>query len=102
MATRSNADCSVSYYGVGIENALGEASAITKPLLMHIAAEDQFVPKDAQAKIQEALSRNSAVTLHVYPGCDHAFARVGGAHWNNAAAKQANDRTADFFARYLS
>ena len=102
MATRSNADCSVSYYGVGIENALGEASAITKPLLLHIAAEDQFVPKEAQAKIKEALARNSAVSLHVYPGCDHAFARVGGAHWNADAAKQANERTAAFFAKHLS
>lgn len=102
MATRSNADANVGYYGVGIENALNEASAITKPLLLHIAAEDQFVPKDAQAKIREALARNSAVTIHVYPGCDHAFARVGGAHWNADAAKQANDRTAAFFTKHLS
>jgi carboxymethylenebutenolidase len=102
MATRSNVDASVGYYGVGIENALNEASAITKPLLLHIAAEDQFVPKEAQAKIKEALARNSAVSLHVYPGCDHAFARVGGAHWNAEAAKLANDRTAAFFAKHLS
>ena len=101
MATRSDADANVGYYGVGIENALNEASAITKPLLLHIAAEDQFVPKEAQAKIKEALARNSAVSLHVYPGCDHAFARVGGAHWNAAAAKQANERTAAFFAKHL-
>jgi carboxymethylenebutenolidase len=102
MATRSDADCNVSYYGVGIENALTEVSAITKPLLMHVAAEDRFVPKEAQAKIKEAVSSNSRVELHVYPGCDHAFARVSGAHWNEAAAKLANDRTADFFARHLS
>src|SRR5262249_9180661 len=102
MATRSNANANVSYYGVGIENALNEASAITKPLLLHIAAEDQFVPKEAQEKIRGTLSRNSAVSLHVYPGCDHAFARVGGAHWNAAAAKQANERTAAFFAKHLS
>jgi carboxymethylenebutenolidase len=102
MATRSSADCNVSYYGVGIENALNEAAAVTRPLLMHIAAEDQFVPKEAQTKIKETLSRNSAVTLHVYPGCNHAFARVGGAHWNAQAAKQANDRTATFFAKNLA
>jgi len=102
MATRSNADCSVAYYGVGIEGALNEASAITKPLLMHIAAEDKFVPKEAQAKIKDALARNSAVTMHTYPGCDHAFARVGGEHWNQAAAKQANDRSAEFFRQNLA
>ena len=102
MATRSDADANVGYYGVGIENALNEASAITKPLLLHIAAEDQFVPKEAQGKIKDALSRISAVTIHVYAGCDHAFARVGGAHWNAEAAKQANERTAAFFAKHLS
>ncbi len=102
MATRSNADANVGYYGVGIENALNEASAITKPLLLHIAAEDQFVPKEAQAKIKDVLGRISAVTIHVYPGCDHAFARVGGAHWNAEAAKLANERTAAFFAKHLS
>lgn len=102
MATRSNSDCNVSYYGVGIENALAEASAITKPLLLHIAAEDQFVPKEAQQRITETLSRNSAVGLNVYPGVDHAFARVGGAHYNATAAKLANDRTTAFFAKHLS
>lgn len=102
MATRSDADCNVSYYGVGIENALSEAGAITKPLLLHVAADDKFVPKEAQARIRDTLSPNASVTLHVYPGCDHAFARVGGAHFDAAAAKQANDRTAVFFTRHLS
>ena len=102
MATRSSADANVSYYGVGIENALGEASAITKPLLLHIAAEDQYVPKEAQAKIKDALARNSAVNLHVYPGCDHAFARVGGAHWNEAPPSRPTSARAAFFAKHLS
>jgi carboxymethylenebutenolidase len=102
MATRSNADANVSYYGGGIENLLNEASAITKPLLLHIAGDDEYMPKDAQAKIKETLTRNSAVSLHVYPGCGHAFARVGGGHWNAEAAKQANERTTAFFAKHLS
>jgi len=102
MATRSNADANVSYYGGGIENLLGEASAITKPLLVHIAGEDEYVPKDAQAKIKDVLARNSTVSLHVYPGCNHAFARVGGAHWNAEGAKQANERTTAFLAKHLS
>lgn len=101
MATRSTADCNVSYYGVGIETALGEVGAITKPLLMHIAAADKFVPPEAQRKIGDALTGNRVVTIHTYSGCDHAFARAGGAHWNEAAAKQANDRSAAFFAQHL-
>jgi carboxymethylenebutenolidase len=101
MATRSNADCNVSYYGVGIETVLDESAAITKPLLMHIAAKDQFVPPEAQARIREALSKNPRVAIHVYENCDHAFARVGGAHYDAAAAKLANERTAAFFKTYL-
>lgn len=102
MAARSNSDCNVSYYGVGIDGALGEAGKIQKPLLMHIAAEDGYVPKDAQARIKQALGANEKVTIHVYEGTDHAFARVGGAHWNAAAAKLANDRTAAFLKKHLS
>lgn len=101
MATRSTADCSVSYYGVGIENALNEADKIYRPLLMHVAAEDRFVPKESQAKIMDALGANRNIVIHLYPGVDHAFARVGGAHWNAAAAALANERTAKFLAANL-
>ena len=101
MATRSDADCNVGYYGVGIEKALGEAAAITKPLLLHVAAKDQFCPPEAQAEINAGLGRNSHVTLHTYPGVDHAFARVGGGHYDKAAADLANRRTAEFFTKHL-
>ncbi len=102
MAARSDADCNVSYYGVAIDSALGEAGGIKKPLLMHIAAEDKYVPKEAQAKIKQALGANGKVTIHVYEGMDHAFARVGGAHYDAAAAKLANDRSAAFFKKHLT
>ncbi|MSP67541.1 MAG: dienelactone hydrolase family protein [Alphaproteobacteria bacterium] len=101
MATRSDVDASVGYYGVGIENALAEATAIAKPLLLHIAGADQFVPPAAQEQVTAALAGNPLVTLHTYQGRDHAFARVGGQHYHQAAAELANRRTADFFAQHL-
>ena len=101
MATRTDADCSVSYYGVGIESVLGEAGKIGRPLMLHIAEKDQFVPPEAQASVKTALSGNPQVTIHSYAGQDHAFARVGGAHWNAEAAGQANDRTSAFLADHL-
>jgi carboxymethylenebutenolidase len=101
MATRSNADCSVSYYGVGIEKNLDEASAITKPYLAHVAEKDQFVPPESQQQIREALSKVNRAAVYFYPGCDHAFARVGGAHYDKASADLANQRTADFLAEHL-
>jgi len=101
-AARTTVDASVGYYGVNIHEKLGEAGNIKKPLLLHIAAKDQFVPPEAQKKIVDGLSANPHVTLHVYPEMDHAFARVGGAHYDKACADLANGRTATFFRQHLS
>ena len=101
MATRSDADANVSYYGVGIEKDLAEASAISRPLLMHIAEKDKFVPPEAQQQIRTALANNPNVTMHVYPGQDHAFTRKGGAHYDQASAEMAHARSQEFFARNL-
>jgi len=100
-ATRTDADAAVSYYGVGIENRVAEAEKLTRPLLMHIASEDQFVPKDAQAVILQALKDHPQVEIHVYEGRDHAFARAGGAHYDEADAKLAGGRTLQFFQRTI-
>lgn len=100
-ATRTDADASVSFYGVGIEAKLAESSHIKKPAMLHIAAKDQFVPPAAQAQIVEGLKGKPGVTVHVYPGVDHAFARLGGQHYDKAAADLANGRTADFFKSHL-
>jgi carboxymethylenebutenolidase len=100
-ATRTDVDAAVSYYGVGLENRVAEAEKLTHPLLMHIAEEDQFVPKPAQAVILAALKDHPQIEIHTYPGCDHAFARQGGEHYNEAAAKLAGGRTLTFFQRTI-
>ncbi|MDH3917146.1 MAG: dienelactone hydrolase family protein [Rhodospirillales bacterium] len=101
MATRSDADSNVGYYGVGLDELLDEAERITRPLLMHMASKDGFVPPEAQEKIKAVFTPHSRITLHVYEGQDHAFARPGGEHYNEAAAKLANDRTLAFFKETL-
>jgi carboxymethylenebutenolidase len=101
-ATRTDADCSVSYYGVGIETLLDEAKNIKKPLMLHIAEKDKFVPPEAQQQVKERLGGNPLVTIHSYPDVDHAFARVGGTTYVEAVAKEANARTAAFFKQHLS
>ena len=101
MSTRSDTDANVGYYGVGIDGALDEAKSIKKPLLLHIAEKDEYCPPPAQAKIKTALKGNPHVTLHSYPGVDHAFARMGGQHYDKAAAELANRRTAEFFQKHL-
>lgn len=101
-ATRTDSDASVSYYGVNIQNALDEAAKLKTPLMLHIAGKDQFVSKEAQTQIHAALKNNPLVTLHTYPEMDHAFARMGGAHYDKACADLANGRTATFLRQHLS
>lgn len=101
MAARSDADCNVSYYGVGLEGLLDEAGNIRAPLLVHIAEKDKFVPAEAQAKILAGLKGHPKVTCHVYPGVDHAFARVGGHSYDARAATIANGRTAELLVSVL-
>ena len=70
-------------------------------MLLHIAEEDGFVDQAAQAKIKAGLAEKPLVTIHSYPGVDHAFARTDGANWNEPAARLANERTAAFLRNYL-
>jgi len=100
-AARTNADAAVSYYGVGIQDVLDEAKNITKPLMLHIAGEDEFVPAAAQAQIHSALDGHDGIEVHDYPGRDHAFARPNGIHHHAGDAAAANARTQIFFANSL-
>jgi carboxymethylenebutenolidase len=95
MAEQSDADANISYYGVGLDNLLGDLDKVTKPLLVHIADRDEFFPPDGRAKVVEAVKGHPHIRCHVYHGADHAFARVGGVHWDGRSAAIANGRSAE-------
>ena len=99
-ATRTDSDATVGYYGVGIDGKLNEAHAIARPLLLHVAARDGFVPPEAQAKVHAELDSHRRVTLYDYDA-DHAFARASGSSRVEALAQQADARTVAFFASHL-
>ena len=101
-ACRTNANASVGYYGVSIDTRLGEAANLATPLMLHIAGKDQFVPKAAQDAIIAGLKPKANVTAFVYPEQDHAFTRVGGAHYDASAAELADARTVAFFRQHLA
>lgn len=100
-ATRTDSDASVGYYGVGIDNLLGEKHAIARPVLLHVAGADHFVTPDIQAKMHEGLDDHPQVTIYDYPGEDHGFATESGKRRSEEAAQLADKRTADFFAENL-
>lgn len=100
-ATRTDIDAAVGYYGVGIEQMLGESHAIAKALLLHVPTADGFVPPEAQQKMHAELDGNPHVTLHDYEGLDHGFAAEHGVRRNDEAARLADRRTEEFFAQHV-
>jgi carboxymethylenebutenolidase len=101
MAQQSDADANISYYGVGLDNLLGELGKVTKPLVVHIADQDEFFPAEGRAKVVQAVKGHKNIACYVYPNANHAFARVGGVHWNGRAAAIANGRSAETLAAAL-
>ena len=100
-AVRYSVDAAVVYHGGDTEKYLGEVNGFDAALLMHLAEEDEFISKAAQAEIKTALANKPNVTINSYPGQYHAFARHNGAHYSAAAAALANGRTSDFLHKQL-
>ena len=100
-AARTDADASVGYYAVGIDNLLREKHAIANPLMLHSPTADGFVPPEVQAQMHQGLDDHPKVTLHDYEGLDHGFATEMGKRRDDAGAELADRRTMDFFAAHL-
>lgn len=100
-ACRTDISASVGYYGVMIDQMLGESHAITNPLMLHIPTADHFVGPEAQAAIHAGLGSHPKVTLHDYAGLDHGFAAEMGNRRDETGAQLADGRTAAYFAAHL-
>ena len=100
-AVRHGVDVAVAYHGGDTEKYLGEIDGLHAPMLMHLAEEDEFISKAAQAEIKTALAKKPNATVYSYPGQHHAFSRHNGAHYNPAAAALANGRTSEFLHQRL-
>ena len=98
---RESIDAAVAYHGAETDKYLDEAPRISAPLLMHLAEEDEFISKAAQAQIKATLAGRTNVEIFSYPGCAHAFARHGGLHYDAEAAALANGRSWQFLDRHL-
>jgi carboxymethylenebutenolidase len=101
-AVRKNGiDAAVWYHGGDTEKYLGEVDCLHAPILMHLAEEDEFISKAAQAEIKAAVATKPNATVYSYPGQCHAFSRHNGKHYNAAAAHLANGRTSEFLKQEL-
>lgn len=100
-AARTDVDCAVGYYGVGIENLLGEAKEISCPLALHFGEKDKYSPPEAIERIRTGLSNLPEVEIHVYPGADHGFSARGRAAYDKPAAGMAHSRSIALFRRTM-
>jgi carboxymethylenebutenolidase len=100
-AVRHGVHAAVAYHGGDTEKYLSEIDRLKAPLMMHLAEEDEFISKEAQAQIKAALADKPNAVVYSYPGQHHAFARHNGAHYDDAAAALANSRTSAFLNREL-
>jgi carboxymethylenebutenolidase len=101
MAQQSDADANISYYGVGLDGLLGDLDKVTRKLVVHIADKDAFFPPEGRAAVIAATKGHKHAVSYVYPNADHAFARVGGTHWEGRSAAIANGRSAEILAASL-
>ncbi|UEM06418.1 dienelactone hydrolase family protein [Skermanella rosea] len=101
MACRGDTQANVAYYGTRIEKHLGEAVKLTRPFMMHLGADDPFIPPETRKRLVERLCPVAGVAIHTYPGVGHGFARPGATGAAAEAGKLADQRTFDFLGLYL-
>ena len=75
---------------------------IRKPMMLHLAEDDGFVPVETQKILEETFQDNDLVTIHKYSGADHGFARTGGANYDRASSEISDSRTLALLKKSLT
>ena len=103
LFTTRNKDlaAAVIYYGRSPRN-LEDVKNITAPVLEHYGALDQSITPQ-QPKLEEAMKKHGkSFEYHIYPEAPHAFNNdTNPDRYRPDAAKEAWDRTLDFFKKHL-
>jgi carboxymethylenebutenolidase len=100
LATRlPDLAAAVPFYGNSPDPS--EAAKVKAPLLIHFAEKDERI-NAAWPAYEAALKKADATyTAHTYPGTQHGFNNDTTPRYDEAAAKQAWQRTVDFFNKHL-
>jgi carboxymethylenebutenolidase len=98
-STRHAIDAAVSYYGVQIDQHLGDADRFRCPILLQFAEKVRHVPASTVAAIR---GRMGTWEIHVYPHTEHGFNRHGYPPYHEAPAGLAREHTLAHFRRLLS
>jgi carboxymethylenebutenolidase len=96
-ATRvDGVSAAVGYYGGGVADAAEEKPK--SPVMLHFGETDASIPMDAVEKVKKAQPN---VPIYVYPGAGHGFVCDERGSFHADAAKQARERTIDFFRKHI-
>jgi carboxymethylenebutenolidase len=101
LCCRTDIDCAVAYYGTYIEHSIREAPKLHRPFMLHMALRDRWVQAEVNELLERRLQPNPLVTIHKYPGADHAFARRGGRTYSKPEADRALGLSLGFFREHL-
>jgi carboxymethylenebutenolidase len=100
-AAAGEADCAVSYYGVGIETVLQQVGDVKVPMVLHFAGADRLVKPEAVDAVRKHFAGRNDVEIYVYPGVDHAFANPARSSYNKQANDMAHTRTLALLRRVM-
>ena len=100
-AARTDVDCAVSYYGVGMDEHVDEAAKVDVPIMFHFAELDSYVSAEQRDALIAAFDGKSNAAFYIYPGQDHAFAREEGEHYDKPSTLMAYGRTMELFHRTI-
>jgi carboxymethylenebutenolidase len=97
--TQLGADAGIAFHGIGIGLHLDEASKVKKPLSLHFADDDQFVPLAEVRAIKGALEGFATTEIYRYPGLHQGFAESGNPAYDEAGAREAERRAFEVLDR---
>lgn len=99
-ATSKELDAAVAYYGRQVP--ADQVPNIRAALLLHYAENDAGVNTGIEAYEKALKANNKTITMHTYPGTQHAFNNdTGAARYNKEASDLAWKRTIEFFKEHL-
>lgn len=96
--TLSGLSAAAPYYGGGMTAGDEAARKPACPVMVHFGDQDHWIPMDTVEAFKKA---QPGVQVHVY-AANHGFNCDQRGSYNEAAARQAKERTLAFFAKHLA
>jgi carboxymethylenebutenolidase len=103
LGARGVIDAGVSFYGIQLNDYVGEIANAKSPVLLHFGGQDAQIPLELVNRIEAASEPNRQVDVRVYPDAKHGFFNPTRAERHHAqAASQAGALTLNLLRDVLN